>query len=242
MSIRFLLIFTIVFSTINTKAQQNFFNVPSSDITKKSDLFFQEQLNLTTEATQSSTTFCYGLGKNLEIGFNLIGMNLNYQRGIDFEDDNQPYAPYLSLNLQKAFPLSEKLKFSIGGQSGFNRSSKFGYYVYSNLGLNLHELHAKIILGTYLSNSNYFGPGNANLFSANSIAVPIQFGIEKSIIKDKLLFQADFISGKHAMGEAVIGFAYFMNKNWILSSGYQIPNDQSMSNKALVFELTYLPN
>lgn len=235
-------IFVLIISS-SAYAQQNFFNVPSSDITQKGTLFFQEQINLNNDAAQSSTTLCYGLGKKSEIGFNLIGLNYLYSTGFKTEDNQQPYAPYFSLNFQKSIPISKWLKLGLGGQTGFNKQVKFGYYLYANLGFYIHHTHTKIIAGSYVNNQNYFGPNQIqpSLSSNFLTSIPLQLGFEQEIVKDKLLLQADFISGHHAMSDAVYGLAYFMNSNWILSAGFQVPNSQSLSNKAMVIEFTFLP-
>jgi hypothetical protein len=70
-------VLTLLLISFAGYSQQNFFNVPSSDITKAKHVFFQQQLNFICSGFQSSTTFCYGLGKNYEIGFNVIGVTVD---------------------------------------------------------------------------------------------------------------------------------------------------------------------
>ena len=56
-------------------SQQNLFNVPSGTITRKGEVFLQEQLNL-GRFGESNTTIDYGLGNNWEVGLNIFKVNL----------------------------------------------------------------------------------------------------------------------------------------------------------------------
>jgi hypothetical protein len=55
-------------------AQQNLFNVPSSEITQPGKVFVQQQFNFGGVGT-SNTTIDYGLGNNLEVGINVFNPN-----------------------------------------------------------------------------------------------------------------------------------------------------------------------
>ena len=105
------------------------------------------------------------------------------------------------------------------------------------------KLGAKIVTGLYYTSDGYFGAESRNFFENDFFRkIGLQAGIEQNIWKEKLLFQADFISGKHALGELVLGGAYVISKHWILSAGLQIPTFQSKSTNAFVFELTFVPS
>ena len=223
-------------------AQQNFFNVPSSDITEHKKIFFQQQLNLFSKGLQSNSTFDIGLGHNFEIGVNFVGFSIIDQKKrleIPLDDTITPYNPFFLLNLQKGFRLGENIMLGIGGQYGVTTTvvkRKGGYY-YSNLTYTKKSIGIKLVFGLYAASNSFFGEGRRSVYKT----IGYQAGIEKSIIKDKLVFQADFISGKHNLGEVVLGGAYFLNKNWIVSAGYQIPTFGSKSIQAIVFELTFNP-
>jgi len=89
--------------SISALGQQNFFNVPSSDITPARKIFVQQQLNFIPNGVQSGTTFCYGVGKNAEIGFNVLGINYDYQQKFVVNNTEQPYNPFFTLNAQRSF-------------------------------------------------------------------------------------------------------------------------------------------
>jgi hypothetical protein len=100
------------------QAQQSLFNVPSSDITPKAKPFFQQQFNIGEGLLQLNSTFSYGLGKNAEIGLNVLGLNVNEGSGSPFFMTNgniqaSPVYPFYTLNFQKVFVLSDLFKLAI---------------------------------------------------------------------------------------------------------------------------------
>ena len=222
--------------------QQNFFNVPSSDITPHNKVFFQQQLNFIPNGVQSGSTFCYGLGLNTEIGFNILGVNYDYQQKFVANHTEQPYNPFFTLNAQKSFQLHEDFKIGLGAQAGFTQVGQGGTYLYGN-GVYVNEqTHTKWVSGLYYTSDNYFGPESRNFMEEGALkSLGIQLGVEQNIWAERLLFQADFISGKHSLGEVVIGGAYYVSKHWVLSAGIQIPTFHSQSQPASVFELTFVP-
>lgn len=228
--------------------QQNFFNVPSSEITRSGKWFFQQQANFYNVGVQSNSTLDYGLGNGFEVGVNYLGLSA-LQPGLPFitlNDTLKPYGPFLMLNAQKRFNLSEKFSLAVGGQVGFTttRQIQSGLYGFSNLVFTDDALGLKTVLGLYYASNSFFGEGNRLISGTTAPAhdiIGLQFGMEKSILKDKLFFQADFISGQHNLGELVLGGAYTLSRNWILSAGYQIPTFGSKSIDAVVIEFTFNP-
>jgi len=231
-----------ILSVISINAQQNYFNVPSSDITEKNKIFIQHQINIASDVIQNNTTFDLGLGDNYEIGINVLGINFENQRNTYsfFTTNTPPYAPFLMINAQKKVFLNEEFSLAAGIQQGISAGNvkKNGGYYYFNSVFKNESMGLKITFGTYYATNSFVGKGK-RLYSENGLG--IHSGIEKSIIHKKVVFQSDFISGQHSLGEIVIGGAYFLSKDLILSSGYQLPTFNSMSGKALVFELTYNP-
>ena len=238
-----IILFTFSILIVNIcHGQQNFFNVVSSDITPKHKLFFQQQLNFIQNSVQSNTTLSYGLGHNFEIGVNYFGLNFNRLDNYNLEKvaSEAPYNYFGMINLQKRFDVNDQFGFSIGLQQGITTTSNihFGGNYYSNFIYKNNSLGLKCIGGFYYAMNSLYGEGD-RFFNKG---IGIQAGFEKSIIKDKWTFQADFISGKHSLGEMVIGTAFYATKKWVLSFGYQIPNIQSQSQKGFVFELTFIPS
>lgn len=225
----------------HVSAQQNFFNVVSSDITPVGKLFFQQQFNLTQTDIQCNTTLSYGLGKDFEIGLNYFGLNFNDQHHFQFEHSTEtpPYIDFCMINAQKRFQLNKQFACAIGIQQGVTTTSALhaGGNYYGNMVYQSSTVGLKCVGGLYYATPSYVGSG-VRLFHQ----LPgLQAGIEKSIIENKWYLQADFISGKHSFGEMVVGTACYLNRTWVLSGGYQIPTMKSNSQRAIVLELTYVP-
>jgi hypothetical protein len=223
-------------------SQQNFFNVPSSDITPGKALFVQQQFNLAASSIQSSTTMCVGLGHDYEVGLNVIGVTYDFKNQLTTNINTAPFSPMYAFNAQKKVELSEHWKMGIGGQFGTNQAFNGGSYVFTNAIYKDEKTGTKLVAGLYRSSDGYFGPETRN-FSENTDfkKLGIQMGIEKNLWNERLLFQADFISGRHALGELVVGGAYYVSKHMVLSAGYQIPTFQSKSIDAVVVEFTWVP-
>lgn len=229
----------LMFSLISVKlfAQQNFFNVPSSDITKKNKIFMQQQMNLFRENISSNSTFCYGLGKNYEIGLNILGVTYNYSQKklVSNFKNEQPVYPSLGINIQKQIVEFRKYSLALGGQLLFTFND-FEYYTYLNNKIKLNR--TTLVAGLYFGNNNYFG--NEARFINGLGDIGLQCGLEYQVIRDKLFFQTDFISGNTPSSNLIVGGAYKFTKKFIISMGYQIPNNKNVSSSGLIFELTFI--
>ena len=198
-------IWTLIFSAsvcIPVSGQQNLFNVPSSDITEKGDIFFQQQFNFSKGLLQLNTTFDYGLGKHMEVGFNVIGLNFNTGSSSPLilsngDISNPPVYPFYTLNFQKAFILSSQFRVAVGTQTGFSYKLHFGSYGYTNLITSLPRWHTKIITGLYAGTHSFLGPADRNLFIPEGNGIGIQVGLEQPIIREKLFVVLESISGNH---------------------------------------------
>lgn len=223
-------------------SQQNFFNVPSSDITPEGKLFFQQQCNDLASGLQFNTTFSYGFGSMWEAGINVLGI-AKEGKGIIINDSSVPYAPLFCFNVQKKFQLSEHVSLATGGQLGLNLLGTASSYLYANSVYHAESTKTKCIAGIYYTSDGFFGDEQRSFFTNGFLRnIGFQFGFEQHLVQDKLVFQSDLITGKHDLGESVTGLAYFLTEQWILSAGYQLPMFNSRSKEAIVLELTYSPN
>ncbi|NOT74927.1 MAG: hypothetical protein HOP08_08350 [Cyclobacteriaceae bacterium] len=219
-------------------AQQNLFNVPSSDITSRNKLFYQQQLNFTSGFIQFNTTFSYGLRKNMEVGVNLVGLNLNKtSSGPSFitnaSPSTPPFYPYYTVNFQKAFPLNNVFKIAIGTQTGLSDNADFGSYIYSNFVSVLPNIKTKIITGIYWGSDSFLGPEDRSELLPQGTNVGTQIGIEQPILKERFFLIVENISGRHSLGETSLGSAWLFSKHWMLSMVCQFPNYQGQSTKSL---------
>lgn len=225
-------------------AQQNFFNVPSTNITQKDKIFVQQQFNFSHPDDQSNTTISYGLGHRLEVGVNIFGVNFdNTFNKFDLDPNHQPYSPLYLINVQKSWSINTQWNLGLGTQSGLSNLQHLVAYGYANASYHNEHTHTQWVIGMYSTTNGFFG-AETRSFKTNSFLkyIGIQSGIEQNIWKEKFTAQLDFISGLHAMGELVIGGAYYFKPSMVISAGYQIPTFNSISIKALVFEFTYNPS
>lgn len=141
--------------------QQNFFNVPSSEITPKGKLFFQEQLNVAERHQQSSTTVDLGLGRGLEVGVNCNGLTILEDREAHpvFNDTILPYNPFILANAQKRFELGEEMAIAFGVQYGMTSTThvRDGVMTWCNFVYGREDIGLKCVAGPYYASTSYIG-------------------------------------------------------------------------------------
>jgi hypothetical protein len=221
-------------------AQQNFFNVPSSEITPKGTVFFQQQFNALSGLLSSNTTACYGFGGGFECGVNLLGITYNEKQKtfVSSARGEYPVYPSVGVNMQQRVFVRGGYSFSVGGQLLTSRSpSNLEVYGYANNRWQHNRL--KVVCGIFWGNVSYFG--RASFLVKNTILPGVQLGFEHQIIKETLFFQADFLSGRTPYSNLILGLAYKCAEHIILSAGYQIPNDRTTSSPAAIVEFTWAP-
>lgn len=230
-------------------SQQNLFNVPSSDITVKDKLFFQQQVNFLTDGTTAlNTTFCYGLGKDFEVGGNILGVFIDpHAAGSALQTNsdgaNPPVYPFFTGNLQKAFVLSPTFKVGLGAQAGFSPGMHFGFFSYANLVTVIPKLQLKMITGINHGTETLLGPGDLNpIFSSAYDPIGFQFGFEKEIVHSNILLLAEHITGTHSLGISVVGLGYHITDHWVVSAGWQFSSAGNATPNSLVLELTFVPS
>lgn len=220
-------------------AQQNFFNVPASEVTPKKKIFFQQQFNLFTYRIQSNSHFCYGLGKGFEVGFNVSHIGKNFESKprweINYSNVNYPFSPLLLATAQYKLDVYKNFGFSVGTQSGFNIASRiqnkrFTTFTYGNLYYYNHHKHIKFTFGGFYADQNFLGKNTLGVMA----------GFEVPIVAHKLHLMGDFISGNHPMGASVVGFNVFFSRFISLCAGPIIPNPTSQNSWGGVIELNIL--
>jgi hypothetical protein len=233
---RLLILFVLTFFSLSVLAQQNFINVPSSEVTLKKKIFFQQQINI-SDITQSNTTIDYGLGHSYEIGLNVLGLNFN-NKNVILENDStnsDPYYPLILINGLKQFEINKKSSVSVGAQLGYN----FTYYIENNsanlayVNYRTSDLLLKnsvLVLGVLYNSLHYGGSGNRiGLWAGAEIPINNHFHA-----------MAETILGTNAISFSSIGIIYYPIKWMPLTFGLQVPNNFG-SNLSFVFELSILP-
>ena len=219
-------------------AQQNFINVPSSEVTIKNKYFFQQQINF-NDLIQSNTTLDYGLGKGYEIGLNILGINFDQNRKIIFQNntsDIEPYSPLILLNGLKQINVSNHFSMSFGSQLGLNfidnKRNSGAALCYLNFHISdLVITNSILVMGSYF-NSIHYG-GNGNRFGAwGGIEIPITSYFH---------INAESILGDNSISYTSLGIIVYPIKWMPLTIGFQIPNTNKNS-YSFVFELTIIPH
>ncbi len=222
-------------------AQQSLFNVPSISITKKKEVFFQEQVNVTFAGTSLNFNTAYGLGHEFELGINVVGVGVEWDKNVPVlitnstSKDQVPYAPLVMMTGLKAFSIGEHYKIGFGGQVGLNPTQNnftkddVATFDYINNRVEIPKLNLMLCAGAYYSNLVYLG--QRDQFGG-------MCGFELVIIEHKFLLMGDWIIGQNAVSVAVPGFVYHPHHNIALSGGWQIPSPGSGNPQGFVFELT----
>ena len=203
--------------------------MPTSDITEKDKVFFQEQINLVSLRGTSLTTFTYGLGNNFEIGVNLF--NVHFHPTLRNSQN-----PSFLFNLQKGFNLGESHKISIGTQMGlttpwYTSTVKMSSFSYINTAIDLKKF-GKYYLGGYYADHAYSGRSNSLGFMA---------GAEYELSPNKVHLIGDLLTGHNSISAAVLGAVVYLPGKWHISMGAQlpVPHSHGRNGYGIVFQLTH---
>lgn len=237
LSIRALVLIVLTLQGYLASAQLTVFNVPSSEVTDRGKISFQQQFEI-SEQIESSTTATYGFGKGWEAGLNLF--NLDYStasKHFEFNDktDSIPFAPLLTANVQKVFDLPNGFGIGLGAIAGANLSGHHRtrpvYYGYSNILFETGDRQQyKFASGMYVANHRYLSRGPVAGFQA---------GVDAGIWYEKLHLLVDWVSGSHQKGRLSAGISIYITDKLPLSLGWQRSNGDG--SQAGIIQLTVLP-
>lgn len=195
---------------------------------------------------QLNSTFCWGLGKGTEVGFNVTGLTINTSGAgnlflVNSNLANSPVYPFFTINAQKSFNLLKNFSLAFGTQMGISVGSHFGSYTYGNAITKIPGWNTKLVVGLYGATDSFLGPEDRNIFLNGLNTIGFQVGVEQPIIQEKFFLIVENINGKHSLGETTLGGAYYFTTHWVFSVGYQFPNPQSKTAESWVIEMTYVP-
>jgi hypothetical protein len=233
-----------IFSESPAKAQQNFFNVPSSEIVASGEVFFQTQLNAVRfgKKFESNNHFCLGLENQMEVGFNVSHIDFHAfdkDKPVGFaRNSNNPLHslnPVALLTLQKAFSIGQHFGIGVGTQTGvnlggnLNRDTKLVTLSYANAYVFAHESF-RIVAGGHYGNRNYLG---------KSSALGAWVGFELAMFP-RLSLLGDVMFGKHDFANAVVGFNWYFHPKASLVFGPSFPMPGSGNDVGFTLELNLL--
>lgn len=212
------------------QAQQTVFNVPTTDVLDAGKVYFELDISAKPNAARFSSfvpRVVVGVGGDVEVGLNVTG---NIQPGAD------------STTLVPAV----KWKIYDGKDNGWamvignniylpvrNKSYDAGAYAYTMVQKTLRP-NTRVGFGGYFFSRNVVAP-DANRAGG-------QFTFERSITK-RLNVNADWFTGKHAIGYVTIGTAYKVTSKLTGVASYSIGNANAKSgNHYLYFQVGFNPN
>lgn len=219
-------------------AQQNFFNIPSGDITPKNQVFYQHQINLYREGLESKGHFVYGLGRGWDAGINVVGKGAYFrpQWRLMHNDQirNGPVFPVVMGTVQKQFVLHERLALNLGTQAGTNLTAvnsrrEFNHFTYGLANISFGP-GRKILAGGYATNRAYVGEGNHQ---------GVLLGYEWKLT-EKWYLMGDWISGRNSQSVGVIGAMFWPFKHVQFCAGLLVPNPRTDKQGGLVLEINIL--
>ncbi|MGZ3744680.1 MAG: hypothetical protein ACXWRA_12855 [Pseudobdellovibrionaceae bacterium] len=209
-------------------SQQSLFNAPSIEPTEKHKFFFQEQVNLLPKEGSFNTTLDYGLGDGWSVGMSLFNIKA-YTAETNYMD------PDMLVNVEKSIQVRPHWKIGVGTQSGYNIGnnpqgfSQFKSISYLQNMFVLPKDAGKVYVGYYHANAGFTGEQSAD---------GAMVGVEVPIIKDKLTFMADYLSGTSPISVGVIGLVWKTESQWQISAGVQVPSPGSDNDYGVVLEFT----
>jgi hypothetical protein len=237
----YLFLFTLSISC--AIAQQNLFNIPSGDITRKGKFFYQHQINAYSASQfESKSHLVYGLGKNWDVGLNFVDLPISFQKGTSLLSANDaagkfPFYPLLMATAQKQFDVGHHFQVNVGTQIGGNLPVKGGQYswAYMNYALgryNLPDHKGFFIAGPYHANDVYFGP------STSGHHVGWMFGYEIPL-SDRFSLMGDFVSGQNKKSVSTFGGVYNVSKRLQLCVAALLAYPNQNLSKGAVIEINW---
>jgi hypothetical protein len=230
--LKLILLFTIFLSG-HALGQQNFFNIPSGQLTPESKLFYQHQINAySTEKISSKQHIVYGLGDKMEVGLNFLNFDPSGTSKTPQLYRSAPHSNILAATFQKAFQLNTRLFANFGSQFGLShigtgRPSYPAGKTYSLLSFHDGENHLRLAGGAWVSGSRFNGAGSPH---------GALLGFEWMFTKGVYLM-GDWISGDTQNSVSVIGGMVDVSRTVQICLGYLIPNPNSTEDHSLVMEL-----
>jgi hypothetical protein len=223
-------IFLTLFVAVSVRGQQTIFNVPTTDVLNRGQVYGELDISFKTNCQQAVCRFSsfvprvvVGTGHNVEVGLNVTG---NIQPGAD--------TTTLVPSIKWRFYQNEKKDWSLYGGNHFyipvrNRSFNFGTHTYLAVAKTIDK--TRLTAGGWVSSKNVFAP--------NAVRGGGLFGFEQTVNK-YLNINADWYTGRHAAGYFTPGVAIKATPKVTIYAGYSIGNaDAARGNHFFLVELGY---
>jgi hypothetical protein len=184
----------------------------------------------------------FGLGKNWDVGLNVVDLPISFKKGTSLFSANDkrgtyPYYPLWMITAQKQFDVGHHFQINVGTQAGGNIPANSGHYdwVYKNYALgryNLGDHKGFFIAGPYHANDVYFGPNSSGQHFG------WMFGYEIPL-SERISLMGDFISGQNKKSVSTVGGVYNVSKRLQLCVAALVAYPNEELSKGAVIEINW---
>lgn len=229
--LKFLLL--IIFFAGSAMAQQNFFNIPSGQVTPDHEFFYQHQVNaFAMDSMSSKQHFVWGTGPSTEVGFNFLNYYPQGKKRKDKEAISGPQSNILAPSFFHAFRFDNNVSVNVGGQVGLthmgvDRAKYLTGKSYVLLSYFNERHHFRLTGGDWFSGTRYNGPGDPH---------GMMFGGEW-MFAEGFHLMIDTVTGNTKNSVSVFGGMIDLKPGVQLCAGYLVPNPDSTEEHGLVLEL-----
>jgi hypothetical protein len=219
------------------KAQPTLWDVQSADTVEPGKYFFQVQSNVTEEQIVNGAVITRGFDEGIEVGLTIHQLTHEFGRNASFMEAspaNPEETADVLLNVQKIFRISNWYSVGIGSRSGVNIPRvtsllKYAGFTFLNNRVSIPGSEHQFALGAYYANEQYAGDGNN---------FGLMAGMQLEVIKEKMAFVTDFISGSNALAVINSGFNFSFGEHLQLGVALQLPVPGSNNDTSGIFQLT----
>jgi hypothetical protein len=207
-------------------AQSLIVGIPNAEVSPKGQfaLAHETQLNRFQAGNYwNSFTFAtYGVGHHTEIAASMYGVSVPVSGNRS-----------LGMGFKTAVPWGQdwakrwELKTSIGAMVPVSFQGKgVGYWVYGNGSIRIPNARTRLTAGP-----SY---GTRQIFDRRTYSTMV--GVEQPITR-KVGVVADWFSGRHALGAAIVGLSWQRDKRTLIIAGYKFANNAQSGKPAFMIEV-----
>lgn len=207
------------------QAQSLIVGIPSADITEKGHLVIahESQGILARDKGWNSFTFgTYGIGRHTELAVSKYGLAHPASGNLSLGAGFKTTIPIVQNEKLK----EREFKVTFGSMIPFSFQGRgVGYWGYSHASIRLPGTRTRLTAGP--------GYGTKQIFGRTTWHAMV--GVEQPLTR-KFSLVADWISGTHDLAATIVATSWQVNRQFLLITGYKIPNNARSGKPALILE------
>jgi hypothetical protein len=217
-----------------SEAQRNLIEVPTSEIVEYKKLFLQAQAVYTKEEINTSLVSTYGLGYGFEVGFTLSQLHFRKHELAASDPSKSHEPPDFLVDAQKGFIIEDWLKLGLGTRSGMSATEKISDFEF----VNFNYMNSQFLIkeGNHHFNAGIYYGNEAYVVQGNNFG--LMAGIDVTLVKERLNFMSDFLSGNSSLSVVNAGFEISLPKKWKVILGAQFPLPASDNEKGAILQIS----